>query len=81
VPEFLDPQVYAPDRQVTVTGTLLRTEAGKVGEYPYTYPVIQADAWYLWPEATERPYGYLYPGWYDPWYYDPWYPYGYRYRR
>jgi outer membrane lipoprotein len=85
VPAFLDPQVYAPDRQVTVTGTLLRTEAGKVGEYPYTYPVIRADVWYLWPEQTELPYGYPYPGWYDPWYYDPWYPYGYgypyRYRR
>ncbi|HAJ91449.1 MAG TPA: hypothetical protein DCO71_02300 [Gammaproteobacteria bacterium] len=79
VPAFLDPQVYAPDREVTVTGSLLRTETGKVGEYPYTYPVIQVDAWYLWPKRTKRPYGYPYPGWNDPWYYDPWYPYGYRY--
>ena len=79
VPEFLDPQVYAPDRQVTVSGTLLRTEVSKVGDYPYTYPVVQADAWYLWPEKTEPPYGYPYPGWYDPWYYDPWYPYGFGY--
>jgi outer membrane lipoprotein len=69
VPAFLDPQVYASDRQVTFTGSLLRTETGKVGEYPYTYPVIQADAWYLWPEATERPRGYP----------PPWYPYGYPY--
>jgi outer membrane lipoprotein len=83
VPAFLDPQVYAVDRQVTVTGTLLRTDAGKVGEYPYTYPVIQSDAWYLWPERTQPPYVYPYPGWYDPWYYDSWYPYRYphRYRR
>lgn len=79
VPAFLDPQLYAPDRQVTVTGTLLRTEASKVGEYPYSYPVIQAEVWYLWPEQTELPYGYPYPGWYDPWYYGPWYPYGYGY--
>jgi outer membrane lipoprotein len=79
VPAFLDPQVYAPDRQVTVTGALLRTETGKVGEYPYTYPVIQADTWYLWPKKAKRPCGYPSPGWYDPWYYDPWYPYGYRY--
>ena len=79
VPEFLDPQIYAADRQVTVSGTVLRTETGKVGEYPYTYPVVQADAWYLWPEETEWTYGYPYPGWYDPWFYDPWYPYGYRY--
>ena len=82
VPEFLDPQVYAANRQVTVTGTLLRTEAGKVGDYPYTYPVVQADAWYLWPANPEWPPGYPAPWgyrlWYhDPWYYDPWYPYGY----
>ena len=79
VPAFLDPQIYAPDRQVTVTGTVLRTEAGKVGEYPYRYPVIQAEVWYLWPVQTEPPYGYPYPGWYDPWYYDTWYPYSHRY--
>ena len=80
VPEFLDPQVYAPERQVTVSGTVLRTEAGKVGDYPYTYPVVQADTWYLWPEQNYQPYGYPYPGWYDPWFYDPWYPYGYPHR-
>jgi len=89
VPEFLDPKVYAPERRVTVTGTLLRTEAGKVGDYPYTYPVVQAQAWYLWPREVERPYGYYDP-WYDdpwfhdpwyyrPWYHDPWYPFGYPY--
>jgi outer membrane lipoprotein len=78
VPEFLDPEVYAPDRQVTFSGTLLRTEAGKVGEYPYTYAIIQAEAWYLWPVVTERPYGYD-PWYYGPWY-GPWYPYGYPYR-
>ena len=72
VPEFLDPEVYAPDRRVTITGTLLRLESGKVGEFPYTYPVVQADAWYLWPAIIERPYGY--DRYYWPWY-GPWYPY------
>ena len=85
VPEFLEPQVYAPDRQVTVTGTLLRTEAGKVGEYSYTYPVIQAEVWYLWAVETEGPYGYgpwYYHPWYEPWYhYNRPYRYPYRYRR
>ena len=75
VPEFLDPKVYASDRRITITGTLLRTEAGKVGEHPYTYPVVQAEAWYLWAKETEWPYGYG-----DPWYYRSWwyrgYPYG-----
>jgi len=85
VPEFLDPKVYAADRKVTVTGTLLRTETRLVGEFPYNYPVVQAQSWYLWPEESEvAPYGYPYPGWYDPWYgpwYGPWYPYGYPYWR
>ena len=84
VPGFLDPKVYAPDRRVTVSGTVLRSEAGKVGEFPYTYPVVQAKDWYLWPVETVQPYSYGYPGWYDPWYYrpwyGPWYPYDYPYR-
>jgi outer membrane lipoprotein len=75
VPAFLDPDVYAPERLVTITGTLLRTETRKVGDFPYRYPVIQAQEWYLWPE---KEYGYPYHDpWYDPWYgpwwYDPWY--------
>jgi outer membrane lipoprotein len=89
VPEFLDPQVYAADRKVTVSGTLLGSETRLVGEFPYSYPVVQATSWYLWPEENETPYGYSYPGWYDPWYGPwygpwyarPWYPYGYPYWR
>jgi len=77
VPEFLEPEVFAPDRQVTVTGTLARTEAGKVGAHPYIYPVVNAEAWYLWPVETRRN---DYDPWYDPWFYDPWYPFGYPYR-
>jgi outer membrane lipoprotein len=84
VPEFLDPKLYAPDRRLTVTGTLLRTEAGKVGEHPYTYPVVAADAWYLWPLDKRWRRRYPDPWWHDPrgcrpWYYDPWYPYSYPY--
>ena len=79
VPEFLDPKVYAADRRVTVTGTLTHTETGKVGEHPYRYPVIEAQAWYLWPRETEVPYYYDDPWSYDPWWYDPWYSHGYPY--
>ncbi len=74
VPEFLDPKVYAPGRRVTFTGTLLRFEAGMVGEFPYTYAVVQAEAWYLWAAVT-GPYGYGDSRYYRPWY-DPWYHYG-----
>ena len=85
VPDFIDPKVYAPERDVTVTGTLVGTEAGTVGEYAYTYPVVEATAWYLWPREVTFPY---YDPWYDPWYYpwyyrpyyDPWHRYRYPYR-
>jgi len=73
VPVFLDPKVYASGRQLTVSGTLLRFEDRKVGEFDYRYPVVQADSYYLWPEEIVPAYGYPYPGWYDPWYYDPWF--------
>lgn len=93
VPEFLDPKVYAADRHVTVTGALTGTEAGQVGEHTYTYPVVKADAWHLWPREVAQPY--RYDPWYDdpfyePWYLDRWhyppawyyrgYPYAYPYR-
>jgi outer membrane lipoprotein len=73
VPIFLDPKVYASGRQLTISGTLLRYEDSKVGEFTYRYPVVQADSYYLWPEVITPPYGYPYPGWYDPWFYDPWF--------
>jgi len=78
VPEFLDPQVYAPDRLVTVTGTLTHSESGMVGDHAYRYPVVAAQAWYLWPEPAVVPYGApYYGGWYDPWYGPWWYGPGY----
>ena len=73
VPVFLDPKVYASGRLLTVSGTLLRFEDHKVGEFDYRYPVVEVDAYHLWPESIAPAYGYPYPGWYDPWYYDPWF--------
>jgi outer membrane lipoprotein len=81
VPAFLDPGVYTADRLVTVTGILSRTEIRKVGEFPYHYPVVQAQDWYLWPvEYDGYPYrDWRYDPWYGPWWYDPWYdPWWYR---
>ena len=54
-----------------------------MGEFPCSYPVVEAQSRYLWPQETETPYGYPYPhpGWYDPgygpWYGRPRYPCGY----
>jgi outer membrane lipoprotein len=83
VDEFLEPTVYNSDRQITVIGNLLRTETLKIGEFPYEYPVVQVEHYYLWPPKPE-PADYP-PYWYDPWY-NPYYPWQYphyprRYRR
>jgi outer membrane lipoprotein len=47
--EFLDPAVYARGRRLTVLGTVAGTEERRVGELPYTYPVISAERIKLWP--------------------------------
>ena len=83
VDDFLEPTVYSNDRQITVVGNLLRIETLKIGDFPYEYPVIQVEHYYLWPPKPE-PVDYP-PYWYDPWY-NPYYPWHYpyyprRYRR
>lgn len=77
---FLDPSVYANNRQVTVYGQISGSEQRKIGEFPYTYPVVVADQLHLWPPYVEpQPY-YRDPYWYDPWYpWGPWHPWGYPY--
>jgi outer membrane lipoprotein len=74
---FLDPALYAPNRLMTVAGTLDGTATRSIGEYPYQYPVVKVGAYYLWPHPPRGVNHYYYPPyWYDPWY--PWrYPYPY----
>lgn len=76
VDEFLEPLVYARDREITVTGKVLKTETLNVGEFAYEYPVVQVQQYYLWPEQIEPAYiDYPPYWWYDPWYpYSPFYP-------
>lgn len=73
---FVDPVIYAKGRLVTVAGTLDGTVTRKIGEHPYTYPVVRGDVIYLWPNAPRDVYHH-----YSPFPYDPWYPWGYPYRR
>ena len=70
--EFLDPAVYAPERRVTVVGTVVGGEERKLGELPYRYPVISVEYLQLWPREAPPPVFYpVYPwGW--PYYYYPW---------
>ena len=67
-PGFYDPEVYAPRREVTVTGTLAETMTRNVGDYEYRFPVVQAETVYLWSRRQER------VVYYDPWI-DPFWPY------
>ncbi len=72
-PNFLDPMIYAREREVTVIGRLQPAQRGKIGEFGYDYPVVAADTLYLWEPRAPR---YADPYWYDPWY--PWWrPYPY----
>lgn len=85
LPGFKDPAEYPKQRRLTVVGPLVRLETRDVGEYPYPYPVVAGDVWYLWPDpptvAAPLPYDYpWYRPWYGPWYgpwsgpwYGPWY--------
>lgn len=80
---FLDPQIYARDRMVTIAGTLEGAEPGKVGEQSLMLPVVAATDAYLWPRRLDRrddywcrygywgpsPYfRYRYPGLWGPYY-------------
>jgi len=70
IPEFIDPTVYATQREFTVFGTLVESREGKIGEFAYTYPVVQVANHILWEPRLEP----------DPFYYDPFY-YPYRWHR
>ena len=45
-----------------------------VGDFPYRYPVVDVDTYYLWAKPLPATYPYYYdPFWYDPWYARRWY--------
>lgn len=77
---FLDPAVYAAGRLATVAGVLEGESTRAIGDFPYTYAVVRAEAVHLWEPLPERGPGYYDPFWNDPWY--PWgHPWGYPYYR
>lgn len=51
---YLETADYAQGRWVTLTGPLTGTQAGRVGEAPYTYPVVRIEDIQLWPEERRR---------------------------
>ncbi|MGM0593759.1 MAG: Slp family lipoprotein [Pseudomonadota bacterium] len=65
---FLDPAIYAAERRLTVVGTLSGSEERQLGQMRYRYPVVNGEAYHLWPQPVEV------NDHYDPWFYDPWHP-------
>jgi len=59
--EFIDPEIFVEGRYVTAVGEVSAFESGKVGEYDYRYPVLEADSIYLWPETADLTRGGYYP--------------------
>ncbi len=58
VPGFLDPLDHRSGRRITARGPVVRTEAGRIGEVDYVFPVMDAREYHLWPEESSRGQGY-----------------------
>lgn len=68
---FRDPAVYAQGRLITVAGTVRSALTRSIGQYPYTYVIVDAKVIKLWEQPNPQSY---YPyRYYDPWY-DPFWP-------
>lgn len=73
---FVDPVDYAAGREFTVTGVLEGVEQRDIGDYRYTFPVVRASGYHLWPlRPPPMPDSYYYSPFYNPWY--PYGPYPY----
>ena len=83
---FYDPALFAPGRDLTVTGVVDGFEEHPIGEYTYRYPRVAADVLYLWPERSEVYYeayrfGPAWPGYYPRLWGGYWRPYRFVPRR
>jgi len=72
VDRFLDPDIYKPDRRLTVAGEVQGSRVRKLGETDYRYPVLLAKDLHLWAVTYPRPVGII-------WGVGGGYPYGYPY--
>lgn len=69
---FLDPEVFAKGREITLTGSLVALDERQVGEFNYRYPVLSARFITMWPERPDV----IINNYNDPWLYGPyWGPY------
>ena len=52
-PGYLEPREYAPGKLISVSGTLLSPQSGKIGDAEYLYPVVKASTIRLWKEKAK----------------------------
>ncbi|MCK9490347.1 MAG: Slp family lipoprotein [Xanthomonadales bacterium] len=69
---FVEPELFAPGREVTVSGQVVALEERAVGEYLYRMPQVAADTIHLWAERRPQHQAHYNLGyWHGPWPY--WY--------
>lgn len=59
---FQDPEEFKQGREITVVGRVTGVDSGRIGEFDYRYPHVEADAIHLW-----KPRHYARTPYYDPW--------------
>lgn len=55
IEEFLDPEIVAAGRDMTVVGTLAGRLSGTIGEASYVFPVVSVQNYRYWKEAVVMP--------------------------
>jgi outer membrane lipoprotein len=87
--QFLDPEIYARDRKITVAGKVIGSSLDEADKAPFPYLKLESRELYLWPKYDQTRYRHRYPyddpfwDWDDPWYgqHRPYYFHGSGYRR
>lgn len=76
-PGLLDPMIYKKGKSITVVGNIAAPESGTIGEHPYQYPVVKADAVHLWKDIQQADVMLVQnPFWHTPSYWHHYSPYG-----
>jgi len=74
--KFLDPEVYAKGRKITLAGEIAGGTMLPLGKTEYLYPVVVVKQLHLWKKPPAYPYYYPWYGpysWYGPYPYGPYY--------
>lgn len=72
---FRDPADFEEGKRLTVAGRLQGVLRREIGDYEYSYPLVDVERHYLWPPRREvRPPPP--PFWYDPFWHPWYYPHG-----